>query len=129
MIPMLGLFQFTVMSFGLHSFEAMFQCLLDKIIGPDLEPKTFAYLDDLVLVSESFEEHLRVIEDSVRPIERSSSKIKSREVPVCHVIGSVGRLITPSITLQTGVHCTWPIPWRQMIQVIFIFVDKNHSYS
>lgn len=60
-VPGLGLFQFKVMPFGLHSAGATFQRLLDRVIGPELEPKAFAYLDDLVVVSSSFEEHLTLL--------------------------------------------------------------------
>lgn len=60
-VPGMGLFQFRVMPFGLHSAGATFQRLLDKIIGPELEPHAFAYLDDLVVVSGSFDEHLSLL--------------------------------------------------------------------
>lgn len=39
MVPGRGLFQFTVMHFGLHSESATFQRLLDNVIDPELEPK------------------------------------------------------------------------------------------
>ena len=35
-----------------------FQRLLDKLIGPEMEPHAFTYLDDIVIVSSTFEEHL-----------------------------------------------------------------------
>jgi len=34
------------MPFGLHTAPATFQRLLDQVIGPDMEPRAFAYLDD-----------------------------------------------------------------------------------
>jgi transposase InsO family protein len=56
-----GLFQFRVMPFGLHSAPATFQRLLDMVIGPEFEPHAFAYLDDIVLVSKTFKEHLELL--------------------------------------------------------------------
>lgn len=44
------------MPFGLHSAAATFQ-----VIGPELEPHAFSYLDDLVVVSSCFEEHLDLL--------------------------------------------------------------------
>lgn len=48
------------MPFGLHSAPATFQRLLDTIIGPDLEPKAFAYLDDIIVLGKTFDEHLEL---------------------------------------------------------------------
>lgn len=62
-IPGRGLFQFKVMPFGLHSAPATFQRLLDSIIGPEFEPFAFAYLDDLILVSKSFSEHIALMNE------------------------------------------------------------------
>lgn len=62
-IPGRGLYHFKVMPFGLHSDPAKFQRLLDSIIGPEFEPRAFAYLDDLVLISQTFEEHLQLLKE------------------------------------------------------------------
>ena len=45
------------MPFGLHSAPATFQRLLDQVIGPRLEPRAFAYLDDIIVLGSTFEEH------------------------------------------------------------------------
>ncbi|XP_044762512.1 uncharacterized protein LOC123319517 [Coccinella septempunctata] len=57
-VPGRGLFQFKVMAFGLHSAPASFQRLLDRVIGPEMEPDAFAYLDDIVVLGETLDEHL-----------------------------------------------------------------------
>ena len=38
---------------------ATFQRLIDKLIGPELVSHAFAYLDDVIIVSETFEDHLK----------------------------------------------------------------------
>jgi len=43
------------MTFGLHSAPATFQRLLDGI----LEPNVLVYLDDIIIISQTFEDHLR----------------------------------------------------------------------
>jgi len=57
-VPGRGLMQFTVMPFGLHSAPVTFQRLLDTILGPELEPHAFVYLDDIIVVSTTFDDHL-----------------------------------------------------------------------
>jgi len=50
-----------VIPFGLYSAPATFQRLLDTILKPELEPHVFAYLDDIIIASTTFEEHLRYL--------------------------------------------------------------------
>lgn len=94
----LGLYQFTVMPFGLHSAPATFQRLLDQIIGPELEPRAFAYLDDLILVSQTFEEHLELLKDVFQRLRTASLKLNIEKCKFCqtelkylgHMINSEG---------------------------------------
>ncbi|KMQ84279.1 reverse ribonuclease integrase, partial [Lasius niger] len=57
-VPGMGLFHFTRMPYGLTGAPATFQRLLDRLIGPEMEPHVFAYLDDIVIVTPTFEEHM-----------------------------------------------------------------------
>ena len=57
-VPGKGLLQFRVMPFGLHSAPATFQRLLDTVLGPELEPNVLVYLDDIIVASATFKEHL-----------------------------------------------------------------------
>ena len=49
--------------FGLTNAPTTFQRLINKVIGPELEPHAFAYLDDVVIVSETFEDHLKFLKE------------------------------------------------------------------
>ncbi|XP_061729160.1 uncharacterized protein LOC133534087 [Cydia pomonella] len=53
-----GLFQFKVMPFGLCNASQTQQRLMDKLLPPEHEGKIFTYLDDIVISSSTFEEHL-----------------------------------------------------------------------
>ncbi|XP_024136818.1 uncharacterized protein LOC112151925 [Oryzias melastigma] len=53
-----GLFQFTVMPFGLHGAPATFQRLMDKVLQ-GCDHCSAAYLDDVVVFSNTWEEHLQ----------------------------------------------------------------------
>uniref|UniRef100_A0A1X7U3D0 Reverse transcriptase domain-containing protein n=1 Tax=Amphimedon queenslandica TaxID=400682 RepID=A0A1X7U3D0_AMPQE len=56
-----GLYQFTVMPFGLKGAPATFQRLMDCVIR-GLESFVSAYLDNIIVFSESFEEHAKHLE-------------------------------------------------------------------
>lgn len=55
-----GLFQFRVMPFGLHGAPATFQRMMDKLLR-GLEEFSAAYIDDLIIFSSNWEEHLQQI--------------------------------------------------------------------
>ena len=57
----LGLFQYCRMPFGLTNAPATFQRLMDRIfLGPEWD-SVFVYLDDILIVSATFEDHLKEV--------------------------------------------------------------------
>lgn len=70
-VPGKGLFQFKVMPFGLHSAPATFQRLLDQVIGPRMEPVAFAYLDDLIVLGSTLEEHMHNLREVFRRLREA----------------------------------------------------------
>lgn len=56
-----GLYRFKVMSFGLTNAPGTYQRLMDAILGPELQPSVFVYLDDIVIVSKDFESHMEML--------------------------------------------------------------------
>lgn len=61
-VPGRGLFHFKVMCFGLTSAPATQQRLMDLLFGPEFSGKIFIYLDDIIIVSSSFHEHLHLLD-------------------------------------------------------------------
>lgn len=53
-----GLFNFTAMPFGLHGAAITSQCLVDTMLSP-CESYTLTDLDDIVIYSKTWEEHLQ----------------------------------------------------------------------
>jgi len=74
-VPGRGLFQFRVMPFGLHSAAATFQRLVDRLIGQDLEPYCFAYLDDIIITGKSFEHHLALLKEVFRRLRQANLRL------------------------------------------------------
>lgn len=68
------------------------------VIGPELEPRAFAYLDDLVLISESFNGHLELLKDVFLRLRSAGLKLNVEKCKFCqtelkylgHVINSDG---------------------------------------
>lgn len=58
-----GLFQFRSVPFGLCNAAQAQQRLVDAIFGPKYEPKIFTYLDDIIICSATFEEHLDLLSE------------------------------------------------------------------
>lgn len=64
-IPGRGLFQFCVTPFGLCN-AGQSQCrLMDRVLGFDMEPFVFVYLDDIVVATDDFDQHLKLLEQIV----------------------------------------------------------------
>ena len=56
-----GLFEFTVMLFGVHAAPATFQRLLHHVVTAEMVPHAFAYVDDIVIVSNTYERHMEIL--------------------------------------------------------------------
>lgn len=62
-VPGRGLFEFNCLPFGLRNAAQITQRLMDNILGPKFSDKVFCYLDDIVITSSSFEEHLNLLKE------------------------------------------------------------------
>lgn len=60
-VPGRGLFEFNVMCFGLCNAAQTQQELMDKTLGHKYDDKVFCYLDDIVVCSKTFEEHMEML--------------------------------------------------------------------
>lgn len=84
-VPGRGLFQFKRMPFGLHNSAATWQRLIDRVLGPDLEPYVFVYLDDIIVATSSFQQHLVVLEEIFRRLRAASLHLN---IEKCHFVRS-----------------------------------------
>ena len=74
-VPGLGLFQFKRMPYGLSNAGATFQRMIDRVIGPELEPYAFSYLDDIIIMTGTFEDHLIMLERVLARIKEAGLTI------------------------------------------------------
>ncbi|KAL0194735.1 hypothetical protein M9458_008307 [Cirrhinus mrigala] len=66
----LGLFQFTVLPLGLHRAPATFQRLMDRVLQ-GCEDWSAAYMDDVVIHSNSWAEHLQHLQQTLKRIQEA----------------------------------------------------------
>lgn len=114
-IPGKGLMQFRVMPFGLHSAPATFQRLLDQVLGPELEPNVLVYLDDIIIVSQTFDEHLRHLTEVFRRLRQAKLRLNPEKCHFCrdqlkylgHVVDRHGIRTDPE---KVSAVSNWPAP-------------------
>ena len=57
-LPSSGFWQFVCRQFGLTNVPKSFAHLIGTLFGPKFEPYVFDYLNDFIIVTETFEDHL-----------------------------------------------------------------------
>ncbi|KAE8183331.1 hypothetical protein CF335_g8352, partial [Tilletia laevis] len=57
-----GLFQYKTVPFGLRNAPAVFQRLMDKVLGPLRWNQAVVYIDDAVVATDTMEEHLQALD-------------------------------------------------------------------
>ncbi|XP_062704100.1 uncharacterized protein LOC134286499 [Aedes albopictus] len=99
-----GMFQFTRLPFGLINSPATLARLMNRVLGHGvLEPNVFVYLDDIVIVTETFEEHVRLLEEVARRLREANLSIKLEKSHFClseipflgYILSSQGLRINP----------------------------------
>lgn len=79
-----GLFQFTRLPFGLVNSPATLARLMDDVLGyGEMEPGVFVYLDDIVVVSETFEAHIRSLREVAERLKRANLSVNMEKSKFC----------------------------------------------
>lgn len=110
-----GLYQFNRMSFGLCNAPGTFQRLMERILGDQHFQSLLLYLDDVVVFSSSFEQHLSRLRLVLSRFRECGLKVKwskcslfQRQVSYLgHVISAEGVATDPE---KTRAVAYWPRP-------------------
>lgn len=78
-----GLFRFKVCPFGLTNAPFTMCRLMNKVIGFDLQPFVFVYLDDIVIATETLEEHLRLLKIVAKRLKNAGLTISLEKSRFC----------------------------------------------
>lgn len=90
-----GLFRFKVVPFGLKNAPFTMSRLMNKAIGFDLEPYVFIYLDDVVVATESLEEHFRLLREVAERLKKANLTISVEKSRFCrNQVRYLGYLLT-----------------------------------
>ena len=82
-VPRMGRFECTRVPLGLSGALGTFQELMDRIIGPELEPYAFCYLDDIILATDSYKKHMEVLEEMLIRMRDANLTINKEKICFC----------------------------------------------
>ena len=91
------------MPFGLSNSPATWQRLVDRLLGEELEPNAFVYLDDIIVVSETFEKNIEVLDKIFNRMVTAGLTFSREKCKFClselkylgYVVNSKGLLVDP----------------------------------
>lgn len=90
-----GLFEFEVLPFGLKCAPAKFMRMMDVVLSGLKPEKCLVYLDDTVVMSRTFDEHLQNLELVLRRFEEANLKLNPEK---CHwalnEVGYLGHIVS-----------------------------------
>ncbi|XP_059226882.1 uncharacterized protein LOC131998537 [Stomoxys calcitrans] len=91
-----GLFRFTRMPFGLRNAPATFQRLIDRFKVSLKNMLIVAYLDDLIICSPTFKEHLQDLNQVFIRLEQFNLRVKNSKCRFCcRQVRYLGHILTP----------------------------------
>ena len=111
----LGFYEFNRMPFGLCNAPATFQRLIERCMGDMNLRDCLIYLDDVIIFSSTFEEHLDRLEAVFTRLQQHNLKLKaskcefmkSKVTYLGHVVSQDGIQTDPD---KTEAVRTWPVP-------------------
>ena len=78
-----GLFEFTKMPFGLCNAPATFQRLMDVILAGLQWSNCLVYLDDILIIGKTFQEHLENLQLVFHRLKEAGLKLKPSKCTIC----------------------------------------------
>ncbi|CAO4382500.1 unnamed protein product [Caenorhabditis nigoni] len=90
------LFEWNVLPFGLVTSPAVFQATMEMVVGDLLGKCAYVYVDDLLVASETLEQHAEDLREILLRLRKSGMRLKAKK---CHIartkVEYLGHMITP----------------------------------
>lgn len=78
-----GLYRFKVMPFGLKSAPFTMSKLMNLVIGTELQPNVWVYLDDIIIATKSLKQHLELIKKVANKLKAANLTISLSKSRFC----------------------------------------------
>lgn len=93
-----GIYEFNIMPFGLTNAPATFQRLMNEVLDGMWNKGIMVYLDDIIIYTETFKQHLEKLQEVFKRIKEAGLKIKPSKceffknelVFLGHIVGEKG---------------------------------------
>ena len=129
----MGFYEFNRMPFGLCNARATFQRLMEHCMGEMNLRDCLIYLDDVIIFSTTFEEHLERLEAVFERLKDHNLKLKASKcefMKSCvtylgHVVSENGIETDPD---KAEAVRTWPIPRTKDVRAYLGFTGKLSSF-
>lgn len=126
-----GHYEFKVMGFGLTNAPASFQALMNKVFSEQLDSSVVVFLDDILVYSKTFEEHLQHLHMVLELLKKNHLHAKLSKCQfgvssisfVGHVVSAEGIQVDPTKTVALE---TWPVPTN--VQQLRSFLGFTNYY-
>ena len=111
----IGLFECNRMGFGLTNAPATFQRIMEQCMGELNLRKCLVFLDDILIFSQTFDEHLDRLTAVFQRLEQHNLKLKAKKCQffqnsvsyLGHIVSEKGIATDPE---KTRAISTWPVP-------------------
>lgn len=82
-IPGRKMYCYKRMPFGLVNSPMTMARLMDIVIGSDLEPYVFCFLDDIIILTKDFESHIRILNEVATRLSKAGLSINLEKSKFC----------------------------------------------
>ncbi|KAI1686157.1 reverse transcriptase [Pyrenophora tritici-repentis] len=129
-----GHYEYTVMPFGLTNAPATFQELINNVLRAHLDIFVIAYLDDILVYSETLEDHVEHVKTVLRALEQFNLRLKPEKCEfhktkvnfLGYVVGADGVQMSEE---KIQVIKDWPTPTTVVqIQSFLGFLNFNRQF-
>ena len=127
-----GQFQFIRLPFGLNSSPAAFQSTMNNVLEGLLWNRCVVYIDDILIFTSSFEEHVTVLRQVLQRLTRFNLKANAKKCDFArtqleylgHIINSIGLAVNPK---QVEAVRAWKFP--NCVLEVERFLGKVNYYA